>query len=334
MKKIINALTALHQKPVSEISTRLFKKKLITLSFSLLIGLGLLSSGNAYAASSLWTSSAVPTLHASTWAERCRTPCDPDPDHRDMYETWIPSGSMSGISVSVGHSATIRNNTKSTEGDNVAVTVGDSITFLPTADSGTDISWNNTGYNNDTPYGVWGGDFSGCNATTYIGSYYLPLAAYHGYAQLNLAPTAPSISHNGTAGLSCSGGFTCTVLSAGTINSVITWPATSGSFEYAYTKTGQYNHFNGYYLPTDTCSRTYSMSVTDRGDEDPTPPAAYVLSVPAQSVTLSSSASVAPSVDLNFSFLDTIKNFMQPVFGGVYLSLVSNFFDSVFAVEK
>lgn len=273
---------------------------------------------NVQAKSLTWTK-AVGYLEGYVWGTYCTKTCDTEPTEVDG---WAKSGAVDGIAVSIGHTATIKNNTTGITSDTVAVKVGDSVSFLPTANSGTDISWNTTGYGNDTPYGYWSSGTSvTCDASTYIGedtaTGKISTVYYRGYSALNITPTTPTITKSGTATLSCpSNPFNCTVTGAGTINATITWPATSGYFNYAYTKTGPVTPTSANYIPVGTCYPSGRLKILPpscnvvfgNANSCVASAPAYVLSVPAQSISFSLTATAAPSVQLHFSFLNSIKD--------------------------
>jgi len=279
---------------------------------AMLIGSGLLSSQSAQAASVSWFSSGIPDIQGYIWGERCvNTPANlvrcnhSDPDVREQATrewVWIPAGAIFNPSVTVNYSASVKNDTTNITGDAVAVAVGDSITFSPTAKSGTDIAWNVTGYSNDTPYGNWSDSTSVvCNASTFTGSAQAgggaATAYYSGYAAVNVSPNSPTITKSGTATLSCdASGFVCTVTGAGTINATITWPATPGYFNYAYSKSGYINPRSADYLPVGTCLSGGRMR--SGGDPDSSPE--YVLNVPAQSVNFNLTAVGTLTINVQF----------------------------------
>lgn len=250
--------------------------------------------------------------------------CDPDSVSLKIKEMWVPSTYLSNnISVSVSRYATIINTTNGQSGDAPAIKVGDSITFSP-QQSGTDIVWNGTGGAMDTPYGVWGsGGSIPCDATTQVsyntaggGNY---TAQYWGYAQPYIIPGTPVLDTSGsTASLSCTG-LTCSVTSPGTIQARLTWPATTGAFNAAYTKTGQLN-YSADNLPNANCGQTGGMidntntsswllvgtfyGSTDNPIPPPPHPSPYVINVPSQSVSFTVNV---VGVRIQFSLVDFLK---------------------------
>lgn len=155
----------------------------------------------------------------------------------------IPLGQVQTSAISVLYSSSVRNNTTAQIFDDGSVTVGDSISFIPKAAAGSDISWVGTGHWGDSPNGFWGGAGANCTPEYYVGTTYLPGASVADYVAFRVTPAgSPAIVKTGTAGLTCdAGGFNCTVTSPGTIQATITWPQASGRFYYAGNKTGIVN---------------------------------------------------------------------------------------------
>ncbi len=284
----------------------------------------MLPTDNVLAKSSTWTMDNLPnSLLGYVWADRCISNCNADIDQWTTQHEWVNAGGISGLTGSISRSATIRNNTTGVTGDTVAIEVGDSITFIPTPDSPTDIYWHTTGGGIDTPYGFWRSDSTmTCDAgtqvlyTTASGG----LARYWLYYALNVTPSTVSVSRSGTATLSCANQFNCTVTGPGTINATFTWTATTGKFYHAYTKTGRVNPPSADYLPAATCRKTGAATTINppetKPGEDYTPPTpypTYTLNVPAMSINFALTATAAPSVELQFvsflrTFTDEIKN--------------------------
>lgn len=284
---------------------------------------------SVHAKTSSWTKNDIGNLEAYVMGEYCLNGCNPM--EKITAFGWSKSGAVDDITVSIGHVATVKNNTTGITSDSVAIKVGDSISFLPAANSGTDIAWNTTGWNMDTPYGVWtSGSGVSCDASTYLGERTATgkfgTVYYRGYVGLNITPTTPTITKGGTATLSCpSNPFNCTVTGAGTITATTTWPATTGYFNYRYSKTGPVNPPEADYVPTGTCLSSgrltkgispscvitapfQSAEVTTWTSCVSASKSDYVLSVPLQSIAFSLTATAAPSVQLHFSFLNSIKD--------------------------
>ncbi len=317
------------------------KNQAMYVFFSAFLLLGVFPA-STHAASSSWTASTLPALYGYRhsgfaglpgFGGMCpQIPCTIDPDsHKAItVPAWVTAGALNSPAVQINHSATIRDNTTSVSGDAPAVHVGDSISFLPAANSGTDISWNSSGFGIDTPYGNWSSSntVTACDASTQIGTnqmgsgYYS--ATYAGYVSLNITPSSPTISKSGTATLSCdTSGFNCTVTGAGSINATITWPATTGSFAYAYTKVGSNDVLHGFYLPTGTCVDAGPMSTSDGAYYSSTypyplinntQPVPYVLPVPAQNISFNLAVTASPSVNVYFGLLDTLKSLLSSMF--------------------
>lgn len=291
---------------------------------------------NAYAKSLTWTND-VGYLEGYAMGDYCLGTCNPlEPE---TYPGWAKAGAVDGMSVSITHEAKVKNNTKGVTGDSVPINVGDSISFLPTADSSTDIFWNASGYTNDTPYGYWSSATGvACNASTLFGTDHRTGTGYdvyyYGYSALNITPTTPVIAKSGTAGLSCDpGGFNCTVTGAGSINATITWPATSGYFNYAYTKTGPVKPISANYIHVGTCIQSGRLTAGISPSCDLPYPFTelkidtwnscvaasktdYQLAVPAQAISFSLTASAAPTVNIHFSLLERIQMFITALFKG------------------
>ncbi len=155
------------------------------------------------------------------------------------------------------------------------VGVGTRLEFRPKVFEDTDIYWFGTGFSSDSPYGHWqsGAIFPPESDVTYTGPTYASLDAYWAdqypgpgqtesaqekeesqcldqdyvatvftgvsnvevYIPLSVNPPTVSVTHSGTAGLSCDGtNKLCTVTSAGTLNSSFVFGATTGKFYYRY----------------------------------------------------------------------------------------------------
>lgn len=321
---------------------RHINNKVTLLTAMVLLFLYIFVPSNAYAKSSTWPKDVGYLEGYYEDGTYCVNHCDEGPFF-DPIEVmgWVKDGAVNGISVSITHEAKVKNNTKGITGDSIAIAVGDSISFLPTADSGTDIFWSVSGYTNDTPYGYWSsGTGVACNASTLFGTDHRVGTGYdvyyYGYSALNITPTTPTISKSGTATLSCpSNPFDCTVTGAGSINATITWPATSGYFNYAYTKTGDVKPYVANYLPVATCepSGRLTAGISDSCFDYLSSPLTaykinawnscvaasktdYQLNVPEQSISFSLTASAAPTVNIHFSLLERIQMFITTFLKG------------------
>jgi hypothetical protein len=155
-----------------------------------------------------------------------------------------PYGALQSPQATIHHGSTVFNNTTGmTVNDDFGranVNVGDSISFRPRANQDTDIDWSGNGYSADTPLGEWSnGGPSGCNPAHLVETENYGGVNFRTYTTLHVSPSTPTISHSGTASLSCvNGGFDCTVMSAGTIDSRITYPATQGRYYTSVDKQG------------------------------------------------------------------------------------------------
>lgn len=315
-------------------SQQLFFTLAITISLACIL-FGFLPTSIVEAKSDVWTIPNQPVMASYIKALRCISRCEglDYPDYSTFEQQWIRATNLFSVTGSITHSATVKNNTTGQTGDGVNISVGDNITFIPAADSATDISWNGTGGAMDTPYGYWGGSDVTCDAANQISFSQAgggaATARYTDYAALRIVPSNKTISKTGTATLSCSGdGFTCTVTGAGTISATVTWSATSGAFHAAYTKTGYINPRSADYLPVGTCKKPTVLG-DYTGNEVSGTPIPYTLNVPAQSITFNLATAAAPAnVQLRFIFIDTLKSLASSV--GSSLS----FLTTVFAATK
>ncbi len=128
--------------------------------------------------------------------------------------------------------------------NNSTIPVGTKLRFAPKDFEDTDIYWFGTGKSADSPYGHWvsGADFPAgsisCPQQDYVSTYIYPtpkVGPIKVYVPLSVNPPQVTISHSGTADLSCNSGNTvCTVNSAGTIDSSFIFEPTIGKFYYRY----------------------------------------------------------------------------------------------------
>ena len=148
--------------------------------------------------------------------------------------------------VTINYYADVYNNqTNQLITDGTTVPVGTVLRFTPKTETGTDISWFGAGYSQDSPNGWWVNSIlpydrsiNACSAANYIGKA-VNSVLYDVYAPLLVKIPTKTITHTGTAGLSCnSGNSICTVTSAGSINSTVSFAATTGHFYYAYDQGG------------------------------------------------------------------------------------------------
>ena len=139
--------------------------------------------------------------------------------------------------VTVNYYADIYNNqTNQLITDGATIPVGTVLRFTPKTETGSDISWFGAGYSQDSPNGWWVNSIlpydrsiNACGAANYIGRD--TTSGIDVYSPLLIKIPTKTITHTGTAGLSCnSGNSICTVTSAGSINSTVSFAATTGHF--------------------------------------------------------------------------------------------------------
>ncbi len=147
--------------------------------------------------------------------------------------------------VTINYYADVYNNqTNQLITDGTTVPVGTVLRFTPKTETGADISWFGIGYSQDSPNGWWVNSIlpydrsiNACSAANYIGRD--TTSGIDVYSPLLIKIPTKTITHSGTAGLSCnSGNSICTVTSAGSINSTVSFAATTGHFYYAYDQGG------------------------------------------------------------------------------------------------
>jgi hypothetical protein len=144
-------------------------------------------------------------------------------------------------SVTVQRGSNITDGLGNTLNDGATIPVGSQVLVVPRADQSTDITWIATGGSTDSPYGKWSNSTSqSCNGADFLNSNAGPYGTTHNhYVSLNVDPVVPTVSTGGTAGLNCNPSRTnCTVVSPGTINITVTWPATQGRYTYALQRSG------------------------------------------------------------------------------------------------
>ena len=147
--------------------------------------------------------------------------------------------------VTVTYEARVFNHTTNTliaDGSNIPI--GTKLRFEPKDFESTDIYWFGTGKSADSPYGHWvsnAGFPSGadsCLQQDYVSTYQYPVSNVGPiavYVPLSIHPPKVSVSHTGTADLSCNAQKTiCTVNSAGSVVSNFTFEETFGRFYYRY----------------------------------------------------------------------------------------------------
>lgn len=134
--------------------------------------------------------------------------------------------------VTIGYAGNVINQqTGAAVADGATVPVGTVLQYVPKARSNSDVSWTRTGGTSDTPLGYWvtgaAAPAPKCAAQDKIDTlYYLPLS---------VNPPAVTLTHTGTATLSCNSTKTvCTVTGPGTIQSVFNFAATSMRFHASY----------------------------------------------------------------------------------------------------
>ncbi len=177
--------------------------------FSFALTLCFLPAVPAEAKSVSWT---MPSRQVCSWA---------------VYDTYSVLGT-----VTIGYAGNVLNQqTGAAVADGATVPVGTVLQYVPKARSNSDISWTRTGGTSDTPLGYWVAGAAApapkCAAQDKIDTlYYLPLA---------VNPPAVTLTHTGTATLSCNAAKTvCTVTGPGTIQSVFNFAATSMRFHASY----------------------------------------------------------------------------------------------------
>ena len=160
---------------------------------------------------------------------------------------WIPG--VGNANITITYSADVIDQTTSSiilPGSSIPV--GTPLNFKIKDFTDTDIYWFGTGYSQDSPYGHFEtsagapSTYGQCAGQDYVGAQY-----HHGlwkvYVPLSVAPPITSISHSGTAGLSCdASGALCTVTSPGTIDTTFNYGNTFGKFYYQY----GYDGINGF----------------------------------------------------------------------------------------
>jgi hypothetical protein len=109
-----------------------------------------------------------------------------------------------------------------------------------TATLATDISWNGTGFSEDSPYGRWVENAGplplACKSPDFLNrsSYVFNNVtwSYDTYVLLNVDPVTPRVT-GASSNLSCAGNL-CTVTGAGAISVALDFPSTVGRFYYRY----------------------------------------------------------------------------------------------------
>lgn len=139
-------------------------------------------------------------------------------------------------------------NTNNEITDNSSVLVGTQFRVVrDTSTQNTDISWNGTGAQWDSPYGRWVNNAGplplACKAADDIGLWANTFGTFTRYAMLNVDPPKVSVV-NPTSNLSCSGNV-CTVTGGGSIRVGLHFSDTTGRFYYR-----RYNHFSVNGKPT------------------------------------------------------------------------------------
>ncbi len=176
---------------------------------------------------------------------------------------WVPALTNPNYTITYGADV-FNNNTGAIINDGATLSVGDVLRFEPRPHQSADISWFGTGYSSDSPNGDWvpnaaashaspneleagntaagtnnrqsGSTRLACRAQDYVGPGPGGVNGDGVYIPLSVAPPNITITHTGTAGLSCnSGNRICTVTSPGTINSTFTFGPTFGKLYYRYT---------------------------------------------------------------------------------------------------
>jgi len=134
-------------------------------------------------------------------------------------KVWFAPVGQTRANVTVIYKANVYSGGVS-QSDGTALPVGAQLKFRQGAQLNTDISWFATGGGGTSPFGAW--DTPGPDACTRNS------AGDTVCGNLQVNSPAVSISHTGTAGLSCwNNGFDCNITSAGTITSAINFAATS-----------------------------------------------------------------------------------------------------------
>ena len=197
------------------------------------------------AKTTVWDAPTIPTL--TSYAQSTDF-CPPSPQcnsfnpddwiGNEIPYKWVPTGLLQNPTARVERGSNVTDGAGNTLNDGALVTVGQEVRVNPRADSGTDITWFGTGSYNDSPYGNWTGASSiSCSAGNFLSSNSILTVNFDSHVALNVTPTAPVITHSGSAGLSCNGdNSVCTVTSPGTIVATVTWPATSGLFAYSFNR--------------------------------------------------------------------------------------------------
>ena len=262
---------------------------------------------------------------------------------------WSPG--LSGALVTINYNAQVKNldtNTLLNSGQNVPV--GTHLKFEAVPFNDTDISWFGTGYGNDSPYGHWINNANApakqCDPADYVttssGILNPSFGGFGVYIPLSVNQSTVSYDHTGsTAGLSCSGnGQTCTVTSPGSIVGNVTFGNTYGKFYYRYLPNAL-AAANGWgwgctannvaLRQGDIEEELMTINGVDTGlsfltfyfpdhslplmNSSYYPGSDYTLSIPAQTISLTLTAGNAstPTIDLYFSFLDTIKSSLQKI---------------------
>ena len=215
--------------------------KILSLIFAILLSGAFFfgGAGQAEAKSVSWSGGINPGCYVRLGVTRCH-----DLGYRAMAPacgvTW-PIG-LQDPSISVSYTATVVDTlTNASLNEGAIVSVGTNLRFSIKSYQDSDIAWNGTGRNSDTPYGKWGNDpiiFANgalCQTENYIGSNNSGSNIYIAYLA---NPPSTSITHLGSAQLSCDvSGFTCTVVSAGSIQSVVNFSSTESRFYYGYAPT-------------------------------------------------------------------------------------------------
>ena len=138
--------------------------------------------------------------------------------------TAFPTDGCFGInmSYSVSYKANLYNDSAGgvllNDGD--VISTGTQIRFQDGPYIDSDISWFGTGWTSSSPYGTWGLNANKPTADKFSAYSELGIAAHQGVLSVN-PPINFTVSHTGSAGLSCNGaGTVCTVASPGTINAI------------------------------------------------------------------------------------------------------------------
>lgn len=116
--------------------------------------------------------------------------------------------------------------------DGASIPVGTQLRFEALPFEDTDIYFNGIGYSWDTPYGYWRSGATSptidCFSPNYVDDAGAEVST-NMYGYLSVEPPNVVASHSGTAGMSCDAtGLNCTVTSAGTIQTSVSFQSTFG----------------------------------------------------------------------------------------------------------